>query len=133
MNAFFLWNDINNQEVDIEFTPYTFGEGTGEVHLAIHEAGFSNHFVRDVEVDFNPSDDFHVYSIEVYRDKVVWRVDGAVLAEYVYDDEVQIDTDCMAMINGWSSTNHWVKGPPANTADYYVDWVQFYPLIRVIN
>lgn len=127
VNAFFLWNDVNNQEVDIEFTPYTFGEGSGEIHLAIHAQGFSNHFVHDVSVDFNPSDDFHVYSIEVYRDKVVWRVDGAFLAEYVYDNEVQINTKCMALINGWSSTNHWVKGPPAATAHYFVDWVRFYP------
>lgn len=133
VNAFFLWNDVNFQEVDIEFTPYTFGGGTGEIHLAIHADGFSNHFVRDVEVGFNPSDDFHVYSIEVYTNKVLWRVDGEFLAEYVYDNEVRIDTGCMALINGWSSTNPWVKGPPAATAHYYVDWVRFYPLSGEVN
>ncbi|MBN1602843.1 MAG: family 16 glycosylhydrolase [Chitinispirillaceae bacterium] len=127
VNAFFLWNDVNYQEVDIEFTPYTFGKNTGEVHLAIHAEGRSNHFVSDVKVDFNPSDDFHVYTIEVYTDRVVWRVDGDLLDEYEYDDVVKIDTECMALLNGWSSTSEWVKGPPAQTAHYFIDWVKFFP------
>ena len=130
VNAFFIWSDANGQEVDFEFLPYTFGAGIGQVHLAVHKNGFSNHFVREIDLGFNPSDDFHNYSLEIYRDKVVWLADDIVLAEYVYDDEVSIDSEYLALINGWSWTHDWVKGPPAQTAHYYVDWVRFYPLIE---
>ncbi len=132
------WDDKNTPgpkddglggEIDIELLTYTFGPNRGEVHLAIHLRGRSNLWVRDVPLDFNPSDDFHEWGFDVLPDRVVWHVDGKFIAEWLYTDEHYIDPAYEFFFNSWTM-ERWIQGPPAETAHYHIDWVKFYPLIE---
>jgi beta-glucanase (GH16 family) len=119
--------DGNKFEIDIEFLTYTFGPGRGRVHLAIHKQGQSNAFVRDPELDFNPSDDFHVWGFDVLPDRVVWHVDGRELATWKVPDGEIVPVGYEFFFNSWTKPN-WIKGPPKEPAHYHIDWVKFHPL-----
>lgn len=118
--------DGTHQEIDVEFLTYTFGAGAGQVHFAVHRPGHSNHFVEDVDLDFDPSADFHVWGFDILPDRIEWHVDGRVLAAFVYDDTVSITGAYEMFFNAWTQES-WIHGPPAEDAVYEVDWVRFQP------
>ncbi|MFW6155353.1 MAG: family 16 glycosylhydrolase [Planctomycetota bacterium] len=120
-------SDGTGFEVDIEFLTYTFGPDTGKVHLAIHAPGHTNYFVRDVQLEFNPSDDFHVWGFDIHPEKVVWHVDGEVLATFNKPSWMTIPTNYEMFFNAWTK-DVWIHGPAAQDAHYYIDWVAFTPL-----
>lgn len=134
VNAFFAMNlngsDIDGiiKEVDIEFTPYTFSEDGGEVHIALHAQGASNLIVEDISLDFNPSSDFHIWSFEILPDRIRWAVDGVQLYEYEYNGNHYMDmtNGYQLLLNAWTNDDHWVQGPPDERAEMQVDWVKFY-------
>jgi beta-glucanase (GH16 family) len=67
------WDDGNGtkQEIDIEFLTYTFDENSGEVHFAVHADDFNSFNTNpDIELDFNPSGDFHVWGFEITPEHV---------------------------------------------------------------
>jgi len=121
------WDDGTKFEVDIEFLTYTFGPDTGRVHLAIHLAEQSNYFVRDVQLDFNPSDAYHVWGFDILPDKVIWHVDGEVLETWNKPSHLTIPENYEMFFNSWTK-DVWINGPPAVNADYHIDWVAFTPL-----
>lgn len=118
--------DGGKSEVDIELLSHTFRPGRGEVHLAIHLQGRPNLWSEDVPLDFNPSDDFHEWGFDILPDRVVWHVDGRFLREWRYTEEHRVDPDYEFFFNSWTRQK-WIKGPPAEKADYRVDWVRFHP------
>ncbi len=140
LNSIFTkdWDDMTQKdkegdgrmgEIDFEFLTYTFEEGKGEVHLAIHLLDKSNLWSREIVLDFNPSDDFHEWGFDVLPDRVVWHVDGKHIFTWLYDEENKIDPMYEFFFNAWSMEK-WIKGPAVADAHYHIDWVKFYPLLE---
>lgn len=121
--------DGGKAEVDIEFLSRTFGEGTGQVHLAIHLKDKQNFWESNVPLDFNPSDDFHEWGFDILPDKVVWHVDGKVIHTWPNTQENHAGPDYEFFFNSWT-WDRWIKGPPKEDGKYLIDWVRFYPLKR---
>lgn len=123
-------DDGTKYEVDIELLTYTFGKKTGKVHLAVHVPGVKNAFVEDVPLEFNPSDDFHVWGIDLLPDRIVWHVDGKELRTWKCPPgQEPPDVGHEMFFNAWTKPS-WIKGPPKEDARYLIDWVKFYPLAR---
>lgn len=120
------------QEIDIEFLTRTFGDKKGTINYAVHAAGKkSGGSEEGLPIDFNPSDDFHVYGFEITPEKIEWFIDGKVNYSYKYKDpgnEITIDSPYTIKMNFWSSPK-WVYGPPKKDVDclYLIDWIKFYP------
>lgn len=118
------------QEVDIEFLTYYFGEQTGEVHFAVHASGLNSWDTRpDIKLDFNPSDDFHIWGLEITPKYIEWSVDGESLHIYNYDEhDVKIDSSYMLKLNTRTQES-WIRGPsePGVVSTYLIDWIQFTP------
>jgi beta-glucanase (GH16 family) len=123
-------NDGTKQEIDIEFLTYTFGENSGRVHFAVHAAGKESFQTNpDILLDFNPSDDFHVWGFEVTPQQIQFFVDDRILLTYTYSgNPVAITAPYMLKFNAWSQA-HWVNGPPEADIEtrYLIDWVKFTP------
>lgn len=134
LNSFYTidWDDGKGtkQEIDIEFLTFQFGKDKGKVHIAIHAAGKkSTDSNPDIELGFNPSDDFHVYGFEITPEYVEWFADGKVIFTYKYSgNDIKIDRPYNLKLNFWSN-KPWIKGPPKKDTDclYLVDWIKFYP------
>jgi endo-1,3-1,4-beta-glycanase ExoK len=128
LNSMFTddWNGKTYEEVDVEFLTYTFGEKSGSVHLALHREGQTNYWWEDVPLSFNPSDTFHVWSIQILPDSVSWFVDQQLLRTFVYNDEFKLQAPYQFFFNAWTK-EEWINGPPTRTADYHIDWVKFFP------
>jgi len=120
-------NDGNGFEIDIELLSYTFGENSGNVHLAIHADGKPNYLSIDPKLDFNPSDDYHVWGFDVLPDRVIWHIDGKLLHEWKATETVFPGENYEMFFNSWTMPK-WIKGPPTDDARYHIDWVKFYPL-----
>ncbi len=128
------WGDGNGtkQEIDIEFLTYYFSDNAGKVHYAVHAEGLSSYNTNpDVELDFNPSENFHIWGFEITPEYIEWFVDDQVLLRYTYNDtgnEIRISSPYQLKFNFWSSS-HWVMGPPEKDKRclYLIDWIRFYP------
>jgi len=141
LNSFFTddWDDKTTAdsdkdgtkfEVDIEFLTYTFGKGKGQVHLALHGWGKKNVFVKEAELDFNPSDDYHVYGFDILPDGITWYADGKEIGAYKCPEGQTVpDIKHEFFMNSWTSAK-WIKGPPAAEGKYSIDWVRYYPLVK---
>jgi beta-glucanase (GH16 family) len=141
LNSFFTddWDDMTTAdkdndgtkfEVDIEFLTYTFSTGKGQVHLALHGWGKKNVFVKEAELDFNPSDDYHVYGFDILPDGIVWYADGKEIGAYKCPaGETVPDIKHEFFMNSWTSAK-WIKGPPTAEGKYSIDWVKYYPLVK---
>ncbi|MDD3789422.1 MAG: glycoside hydrolase family 16 protein [Petrimonas sp.] len=138
LNSFYTidWNDVGSgdgtkQEIDIEFLTQSFGKDKGEVHFAVHAEGLKSFNTNpDIVLDFNPSDDFHVWGFDVKPDKIEWFVDGKVLHTYYYTDhEVKITDPYQLKLNCWSQNGQWIQGPPPSGVEcvYLIDWIRFIP------
>ncbi len=130
------WRDGGSQtrqEIDIEFVTVNISDEYSEVHLAVHGADFSS-WDRQVQLPFNPADDFHVWGFDITEDRIQWFVDDIVLLEYWYDQQPGvIDAPYSLKFNFWSArlqdggAGHWIQGPPVPNTElyYYIDWVRF--------
>lgn len=143
LNSIFTkdWDDLTTDddngdgtkfEVDIEFLTYTFKPGGGQVHLAIHARRSDNEgdepiYAADPELDFNPSDAYHVWGFDIYPDRVVWHVDGVEIARTRPPADVEFNAGYEFFFNSWTR-DAWINGPPAADAHYHIDWVRFYPV-----
>ena len=127
------WDEGNGtkQEIDIEFLTYTFNDNSGKVHFAVHAEGLESYNTNpDIELDFNPSEDFHIWGFEITREHIQWFVDDEVLLTYEYSKhDITIDSEYQLKFNFWSS-EHWINGPPEENTEciYQIDWIRFYPL-----
>jgi beta-glucanase (GH16 family) len=123
-------DDGTKQEIDIEFLTYTFKTGTGEVHFAVHEAGRESFETNpDITLDFNPSDDFHVWGFEITLQHIRWFVDDTTLCTYTYSgNPIRINAPYQLKFNVWSKVE-WIHGPPVADTEciYLIDWVRFTP------
>lgn len=134
LNSFYTidWGtgDGTKQEIDIEFLTFAFGEGAGKVHYAVHAEGHTSMNTNpDIDLSFNPSDDFHVYGFEITPEHIEWFVDDEVIHTYTYsENDITIDAPYQLKLNVWSAV-HWVNGPPPVDTDcvYQIDWIKFYP------
>ncbi|MDO5577316.1 MAG: glycoside hydrolase family 16 protein, partial [Fibrobacter sp.] len=78
-------SDGSKEEIDIEFLTFSFKPDYGEVHFAVHEEGLKSFETNpDVKLDFNPSNDFHVWGINITSEYIEWSVDGNLLKKYEY-------------------------------------------------
>jgi len=120
--------DGTKQEIDIEFLTYSFAGDSGEVHYAVHaEDRTSFNTNPDVELDFDPSQDFHVWGFEITPEHIQWFVDDTVLLTYVYsENDITINAPYQLKFNAWSAVN-WINGPPEEdvTCIYQIDWIRF--------
>lgn len=120
--------DGSKQEIDIEFLTRSFTPDNGKVHFAVHASGLTSFETKpDIELGFNPSDDFHVWAINITSEFIEWSVDGRVLQTYKYNEhDIQIDKPYSLKLNHWSAVN-WVQGPPESgvKCEYLIDWIQF--------
>jgi beta-glucanase (GH16 family) len=118
------------QEIDIEFLTFEFGKHTGKVHFAVHAAGLkSTETNPDIDLDFNPSDDFHVWGFEITPERIEWFVDGKILSTYKYNENaIKIDSPYQLKLNV-RGEQKWIKGPPQADTDciYQIDWIKFFP------
>lgn len=134
LNSFYTidWGDGDGtkQEVDIEFLTFSFGENSGEVHFAVHAAGLESFDTNpDIKLDFNPSDDFHVWGLDINPEYIEWSVDGEPLLTYRYEEhEVKIDSPYMLKLNT-RTQEKWINGPSEEgvMSTYLIDWIQFTP------
>ena len=123
-------DDGTKQEIDIEFLTFAFSQKSSKVHYAVHAAGLNSFETNpDIEIDFDPSTDFHIWGFEITPEYIEWFVDGKVLLRYNYNEnDVAITSPYQLKFNAWSGV-HWVKGPP--TADietvFQIDWIKFTP------
>jgi beta-glucanase (GH16 family) len=122
-------HDGNKAEVDIEFLTSTFGTGRGKVHLAIHLKDKPRFFEKEADLNFNPSDAFHVWGFDVLPDRVVWHVDGKELHTWMIPPGITIEPAYEFFFNSWTMVK-WIEGPPKEAAQYLIDWVKFYPLTK---
>ncbi len=126
-------DDGTKQEIDIEFLTKSFTENGGQVHFAVHEQGGTSYDTNpDINTGFNPSDDFHIWAIEVLPDRVNWYVDDILLDTYIYSSgDIAIDSPYQVKLNVWSQdgASTWIGGPPADGVEciYQVDWIRFIP------
>ncbi len=142
LNSMFTidWDDMDNssstsdgtkQEIDIEFLTASFSENAGEVHYAVHAEGKNSHNTNpDIPVNFNPSDDFHIWGFTITPEKIEWFVDETVLHSYVYsENDIAVTGSYQLKFNVWTCVD-WVNGPPEADVDcvYLIDWVSFTPL-----
>lgn len=120
--------DGTKQEIDIEFLTHTFTPDNGKVHFAVHASNLTSFETKpDIELGFNPSDDFHVWAINITSEFIEWSVDGKVLHIYQYDkQDIKINQPYMLKLNHWSAVD-WIQGPPESgvTCEYLIDWIQF--------
>ena len=133
------WNDTTvegdgdgtKQEIDIEFLTNSFAGESGEVHFAVHEYGSTSFNTNpDIALDFNPSDEFHVWGFEITPEHIQWFVDDTVLQTYTYsENDITIDAPYQLKMNVWTQNGGWVGGPPeADTPCLYqIDWIRFTP------
>lgn len=120
-------NDGRKAEVDFEFLTYTFGKNKGQIHLAIHLLNKKPLWHADVDLDFNPADDFNVWGFDILPDRVVWHVNGKVIHTWMYTSEDYVEEGYEMYFNSWTR-DVWIMGPPSEDARYHIDWVKFYPL-----
>ena len=138
LNSFYTidWNGVGSgdgtkQEIDIEFLTNSFGKNRGEVHFAVHAQGLKSFDTNpDIKLDFNPSDDFHVWGFDIKPDRIEWFVDEKILHTYHYKDhEVKITAPYQLKLNCWSQNGQWIQGPPPSGVEcvYLIDWIRFTP------
>lgn len=124
-------SDGTKEEIDIEFLTFAFGANTGKVHFAVHKSGSTSFDTNpDVDLNFNPSDDFHIWGFEITPNHIEWFVDNQVLLTYHYtESNINISSNYQLKLNLWSATN-WVNGPPTANVEclYQIDWIKFTPL-----
>lgn len=124
-------SDGTKQEIDIEFLSKSFKDESGEVHFALHESGKKSFQTNpDIQLNFNPSTDFHVWGFEITPDYIEWFVNDTVLHRYVYkENEITVDAPYVLKLNFWSSEK-WIGGPPEENVKcvYQIDWIKFTPL-----
>jgi beta-glucanase (GH16 family) len=133
------WDDISTtntgddgtkQEIDIEFLTFAFGSGKGKVHFAVHASGLQSFDTNpDIDLNFDPSADFHVWGFEIAPDHLEWFVDNTTLLTYKYSKHpVAINSPYQLKLNFWSQAN-WINGPPASGVEclYLIDWIRFIP------
>lgn len=134
LNSFYTidWGERSGtrQEIDIEFLTFAFEKNKGKVHFAVHAAGLKSFQTNpDIELDFNPSDDFHVWGFNITPEQIEWFVDGKTLLIYKYEGEaISINAPYQLKLNHWTSTR-WVQGPPEAGVEsrYLIDWIKFTP------
>ena len=141
LNSFFTidWDDRSDgtstsdgtkQEIDIEFLTYSFGQDSGEVHFAVHAEGLSSFNTNpDIQLDFDPSADFHTWGFEITPEYIRWFVDNRTLLTYYYSEhDISITDPYMLKLNVWSKEN-WINGPPQQDVEciYQIDWIKFTP------
>lgn len=79
-----------------------------------------------VNLDFDPRSDFHEYRMDFVPGRVVFYVDGAVLADMTSSTGVPVTAGHLAL-NHWSNGNpDWSGGLPAKDAVMEVRYVKAY-------
>ena len=93
--AFFLYQDVeeDNDEIDIEIH----NDESGKIDFVTFNDGEKSNF-KQVEVDFNPTEDFYEYRIDYYPEQISFYVEGEKLAEF--DSDLPSD-EMKLMINHW--------------------------------
>jgi beta-glucanase (GH16 family) len=118
------------QEIDIEFLTFAFGKNKGKIHYAVHASGRNSTETNpDIDLGFNPADDFHIYGFEITPEQIEWFVDGKGLYTYKYgENAIKINSPYQLKLNVWSQEK-WIQGPPPADTDciYQVDWIKFHP------
>ena len=132
VNAFFAYRGADNEnEIDIELLTNEFGVNTGKVQFVLHphEGLALDEYSAVVDLDFNPSSNFHDYGFAWSASSVDFYVDGQLKKAMPLSDGFPVPSrPCKLMLNNWTGGDpDWGGGPPSNSATMEVDWVSFTP------
>ncbi|KAI0541499.1 glycoside hydrolase, family 16 [Xylaria digitata] len=131
----FFWYQNDTQEIDIEFLSAQFDKAKGifPVNFVLQSkeaatAGYNaanTTGLRQVNLPFDPSTDFHEYRFDFLPDKVSFYADGELLAEATGSGVPT--TPGHIMLSHWSNGNPgWSQGPPTVDAATTVSYVKAY-------
>ncbi|KAK2002164.1 concanavalin A-like lectin/glucanase [Colletotrichum falcatum] len=133
--AAFFWYHNDTQEIDMEFLTREFNPSNNSfpVNLVLqsraslekgYDASSTGNFLR-VNLDFNPTTDFHEYRIDYIRDKVTFYADGKVLG--AMNGSAVPTKGGHLILQHWSNGNPlWSGGPPQMDAIMTVAFVKAY-------
>lgn len=95
-----------------------------EAAMAGYDAAKTGNFVN-VNLPFDPTEDFHEYRIDYLPGRVFFYADGVVLAEM--DGPAVPSSPGHLILQHWSNGNkYWSGGPPAEDAALVVRYVKAY-------
>ncbi len=83
----------------------------------------------DIELPFNPSNDFHRYGFLWTKNAISFVIDGhpmTTLTDLPPDTYPQKTLKGFIMGNTWIGTADWGGGPPQQNATVTYEWVRFY-------
>ncbi len=122
--AFFYYGPNGESEIDVEILSKE--QNLHRVHFVTHpsgegECGTPAHKCVDMDVD--PSADFHVYGFDLYPDKVLFFIDDVQVAEITENVPANPGT---VIISNWTG-NEWSGPAPADDSFMLVEWVEYVP------
>ena len=122
--AFFFWGPNGESEIDVEILSKE--QDIHRVHFVTHpndgsDCGTEAHKCVDMDVD--PSQDFHVYGWDLHPDKVLFFIDDEQVAEITVN--VPLNPGSIILSN-WSG-NEWTGPPPDQDSAMLVEWVEYVP------
>lgn len=124
-------DDGSKQEADLEILTRHRRAEKGLIHTAIHDSDRINAFQEDIpRPELRLGAGFHIWSIEITPEEVVWSVDGEVFSRYDQTTgPVRFDRPYMAKFNLWTGGD-WVGGPPPEGEQllFEIDWIRFTPM-----
>ncbi|MBO8130721.1 MAG: family 16 glycosylhydrolase [Candidatus Marinimicrobia bacterium] len=129
VSSFFTYHDnvkdeMDWNEIDIEIL----GKYNNKVQFNTITPGRINH-VELVTVNFDPSEDFHIYAIEWMPNYVAWYIDDISKHIQVGQHIAELNKPQKIMMNLWQSTDkNWVGQFDDSILPKYAvyDWVKYY-------
>ncbi|KAI4115249.1 MAG: hypothetical protein LQ338_007885 [Usnochroma carphineum] len=129
----FFWYLNDSQEIDMEFLSSQFNATSHPVNLVLqseaavaagYDAGNTKAF-QVHQLPFNPSDGFHEYRFDWFKDHVDFYADG-VLLRTMSGDGVPADPGHLTLSQWSNGDPKWSGGPPAEDAVMTVNYVKAY-------
>ncbi|KAL9595105.1 MAG: hypothetical protein Q9219_006648 [cf. Caloplaca sp. 3 TL-2023] len=129
----FFWYLNDSQEIDMEFLSQQFNATSHPVNLVLQSeasvaAGFNAGDTAAFQVHqlpFDPSDGFHEYRFDWFKDRVEFYADG-VLLRTMSGDGVPSDPGHLTLSQWSNGDPKWSAGPPAEDAIMTVNYVKGY-------
>lgn len=135
----FFWKSVNYGEPEIDFEFLTGGVTNGSPEDWVGSADRGHVRITahpwevfgtagEIELGFNPSNDFHNYGFLWTPTRLVFTVDGVARASYT---QLPSDLGSSApmgyiMANTWTGAPGWGGGPPTSDATAEYEWVKYY-------
>ena len=130
VNAFFMRSPVgNNNEIDIEFLSNECGTDTGKVHFVLHPFYEGQPHDSEIDLCFDPSEDFNYYAFAWSAYSVDFFVNGEPKASMPVSLGFPVPSrPGQLLLSNWSAgIPDWGGDPPDSPAVMEVEWVSFTP------